>query len=87
MKIPRRAHLSAASSLPLSVSLARAARVVAGVHPWLPRHVPVIVESRAASSFSLRPSPYPRRGRSRSPPQTLAPSIAAGPSFRRRPPP
>ena len=47
-------------SLSLSVSLARAARVVAGVHPRLPRHVPVIVESRAASSLSPRPSPYPR---------------------------
>ena len=62
----RRAHLSAASSLPLSVSLARAARVVAGVHPWLPRHVPVIVESRAASSFSpplirVAAVPVPRR--------------------------
>ena len=55
MKIPRRAHLSAASSLPLSVSLARAARVVAGVHPRLPRHVPFIVACRAALHSFTRP--------------------------------
>jgi hypothetical protein len=50
-----------------------AARVAAAGHPREPRHVPAIVESRAASSLSPRPSPYPRRARSRSPPQTLAP--------------
>ena len=44
-----------------------AARVVVGVHPRLPRHVPVIVESRAAPSLFPRPSPYPRQGRPRSP--------------------